>query len=248
LTVEDFERKPTGIEGLDNMIEGGIPRGDCVLVTGGPGTGKSTFAIQFLVTGCTGFDETGVYVTFEEREHKVIRNMKRFGWDLEPLIDSGRLILLSLIPSKSFASEYVIADTNRVQHRFDMEEITKFIEERVQDSKAERVVVDSITALGLMTPDEMELRQQVLELIGRMGELHTTCIFTAEKTETHGVEEYLSDGVIALVNTGGGKFPTMRIVKLRGTDHDRYWHPYEIGPEGIKVFYRERAFEEDEGL
>ncbi len=246
--MEDIVRKPTGIDGLDEMMEGGIPKGDCILVTGGPGTGKSTFAIQFLVTGCTQEDETGVYVTFEEREHKIIRNMARYGWDLRPLMEEGKLVLLSLIPTKSFASEYVIADRDRLQHRFDMDEVTKLIIQRIKDSGAERVVIDSITALGLMTADEMALRQQVLELIGRMGELDTTCIFTSEKSETPGVEEYLTDGVIALENTGGGKFPTMRIVKMRGTDHDRYWHPYEIGPRGIKVFYQERGFEEEEGF
>lgn len=244
--MEEITRKPTGIGGLDSIIEGGIPKGDSILVTGGPGTGKSTFAIQFLVTGCTQFDETGIYVTFEEREHKVVRNMARFGWDLKPLIEEGKFILLSLIPTKTFSSEYVVSDQTKLQHKFDIEEVTRIIEDKIKTTNAERVVIDSITALGLMTTDEMELRQQVLNLIGQLGNLETTCILTAEKSERHGVEEYLSDGVIALENTGGGKFPTIRIVKLRGTDHDRYWHPYEIGTEGINIFYQERSFDENE--
>ena len=96
----DIDRVKTGIPGLDELIEGGLPRGDTILIAGKAGTGKSILATQFIYKGAIDYDEPGVFVTLEEPPHLIKRNMLRFGMDLDALINEGKMSLVDLSPSK----------------------------------------------------------------------------------------------------------------------------------------------------
>ena len=107
----DIERVKTGIPGLDELIEGGFPRGDTILIAGKAGTGKSILATQFIYKGAIEYDEPGVFVTLEEPPHLIKRNMLRFGMDLDALIAKGKISIVDLSPrfDRFFVIETIIS-------------------------------------------------------------------------------------------------------------------------------------------
>ncbi|HEY9642016.1 MAG TPA: ATPase domain-containing protein, partial [Coleofasciculaceae cyanobacterium] len=137
-TIAGVQKIRTLIEGFDDISHGGLPVGRTTLVSGTSGTGKTLFAVQFLYHGIIHFDEPGIFVTFEESPIDIIKNARSFGWDLQELIDQGKLFILDASPDPE--GQDVIGN-------FDLSALIERIQYAIRKYKAKRVSIDSVTAV-----------------------------------------------------------------------------------------------------
>jgi len=225
-------RTRTGIPGLDDLLGGGIPEGNFVVVSGDPGSGKTSFCIEFLYNGITKYGENGVYISLEESEPEIVKQAAYYGFDLIPLIKEQRLRIEMIA-------------------LYDFEKLKNAIEEAVDSMKARRIVIDPGVVFRLFFDKELEARKSILELGRMLKRLGTTTIITNEITleNTHslfGLEEYVADGVILLYHTKiENRFiRSVGILKMRGTKISEKLHPLELGLNGLKVLSKQELFEE----
>jgi len=214
----------TGIDGLDEMIGGGIPKGSVVLVSGGTGSGKSILASQFLYKGITEFKEPGFYISFDERKRSMYRNLAKFGWNFSAYEAQKKFIFI----------EYPIHEAKE----FLSQENTLF--NLIVELGIERIVIDSITPLTMLYDDEQQKRQEMMKLIDTLRSWGTTTLLVSEsdgKKDTTGVEP-LCDGVIKLDSIEKKSFSikTLEVVKMRGVDHIQKAVPFKVTESGLKVY------------
>ncbi|MDP2840694.1 MAG: gas vesicle protein GvpD [Candidatus Methanoperedens sp.] len=245
-------RVKTAIPGLDELIEGGYVENDVILVTGGPGAGKTTFGIQYLVGGATTYNEPGVLVVMEETPSRMIRDSWRFGWDIEKLVAQKKLKIIYANPFK-YTKFVKTPETpmNVIASGKNIGDIFQQIQTEVTAIKAKRVFIDSITSLKLST-EPSEARYIISEFIKNLEYLDCTTLMTSEiyGREAFSVEEYLSSGVIRLhvFRVGGSRMRAIEILKMRGVKHDDTLHPYEIQEKGIVVHPTETVMNDEVSL
>jgi len=228
-----LERIRTGIKGLDELIQGGIPKGSSVLVSGGTGTCKTIFSMQFAYNGAMLLGEPALFVTIESNPKDIAWNMESFGWDIEKLKERQMLSIyrLKLAPKQSFADL--------------IDEELDTISGLVKEMKIKRLVVDSTTSFASLIGERAAVRSLLFKFTDGLKDLDCTTLLTAEtkggKTEfsAFGIEEFVADGVIALYFTPPNRSIFVR--KMRGTAHDKNVHPFEITGEGIVVKPREQV-------
>ena len=224
-----MERVPTGIPGLDELIEGGFPKGAVILLSGTCGTGKTLTSLQFLWYGIQR-GENCVYLSFEEPVEQVKNNAKQFGWDFEKAEKQGKVIMIRYDP-------------------FHVEEVIDIVVSSVRKINAERLVIDSISALGMYIRDPTEVRRSIYTLVSNIYKLGCTTILTSEilpdqlELSRFGVEEFLADGVIVYYYTRISTYfaRAITIWKMRYTNHSQRIHPYKITEKGIVVFPHEES-------
>jgi KaiC domain protein len=225
-----MERVETGITGLDEMLNGGIPRGHIVSVLGAFGTGKTCFATQFLYRGLTK-GEKGLFITLEEDEDAIVQNALSFGFELQPYIDQQLLGIFKVQPSEA---------------RKSIERIKSELPDLIAKSGVSRLVMDSISLLTMMFENTGEMRETLFGICQAIKKSGATAIFTAEARPENpnisrdGIVEYVSDGVIVLYYienlTGSSEIQTfIKILKMRRTAHSRKIKPYTLGKNGITV-------------
>lgn len=223
----------TGIKGLDELIQGGVPKGSSVLVSGGTGTCKTIFSMQFAYNGAMLLGEPALFVTIESNPKDIAWNMESFGWDIEKLKERQMLSIyrLKLAPKQSFADL--------------IDEELDTISGLVREMKIKRLVVDSTTSFASLLGERAAVRSLLFKFTDGLKDLDCTTLLTAEtkggKTEfsAFGIEEFIADGVIALYFTPPNRSIFVR--KMRGTAHDKNVHPFEITGEGIVVKPREQV-------
>jgi KaiC/GvpD/RAD55 family RecA-like ATPase len=222
----------TGITGLDELLNGGIPENHSVFLAGPAGSGKTTFCLEFLYRGAKEFDESGLYISFEETKQQLLKDLP-FSWELKPLLDRGKVNIVKYDP-------------------YQYEDIIDLIRSSVKENNAKRVVVDSLTALSLYVDNTKDVRKLILDMNETLRKLDCTTIYTGEIKSGHpdeisryGVEEFIADGVITLLLSQDGAELTNRVLvrKMRGTDHDKKIHPFKFQRDGLKVYAKEEAFE-----
>lgn len=225
----------TMIEGFDEISHGGLPIGRTTLVSGTSGTGKTLMAIQFLYHGIKYFDYPGLFVTFEESPRDIIQNAYSFGWDLERLIDDGKLFILDASPDP---------EGQEVVGSFDLSALIERIQYAVKKYKAKLVSIDSVTAVFQQYEAVSVVRREIFRLVARLKILGVTSIMTTERIEEYGavarfgVEEFVSDNVVIFRNVleGERRRRTAEILKLRGTTHMKGEYPFTITNDGINIF------------
>ncbi len=231
----EIERVATGVPGLDELIEGGLPKGRIVLITGTAGSGKTTLGMQFLYNGITRFEENGLFVTLEEEVADVVKDMSRYGWELEHLIDQKKLaIVQSPIPFELSEGKVSLDSLLDNVHRHAM----------AVDAK--RIVFDSVASLGLPYDDPVALRRDVLRLGALLRELGCTTLLLTEmlegetKVTRYGTEQFVAHGVISLHVTP--TYRAIQVVKMRGTNHDMGIHRLRIIETGLVITPGEGPF------
>jgi KaiC/GvpD/RAD55 family RecA-like ATPase len=238
-----IERVATGIPGLDELVEGGFPRGDTILIAGRAGTGKSILATQFLYNGATQYGEPGVLVTLEEPPHLIRRNMLRFGFDLAKLEEENMLALVDLSPSKD-ATPVTIGE----YPSFDLSGLEAIIMNHVNRLGAKRVVLDTLSIMAYKFKSRDILREEFFKLCAHLTKGNRTLLLTSEIPANHDglgvfdIEAFLASGVIVLYNETISKTSRSRsieVLKLRGSKHSSRIHSMRITDEGIKVWPEE---------
>lgn len=228
--ADDIARVKTGINGMDELLHGGIPANHTVLLAGPAGSGKTTFALEFLYNGISQFNENGLYVSFEETKDELIADLP-FNWDMDAAIKSGGINVVKYDP-------------------YQYEDIIGLIRSSVLENDAQRVVIDSLTALSLYVDDIKDVRKLILDMNEQLRKLDTTTLYVGEIKSSHpseisrfGVEEFIADGVITLTFGQKGSELTNQILvrKMRGTDHDKKIHPFKFEENGLKIYAKETA-------
>ncbi len=232
------ERIKTGIPGFDEILYGGIPKRNVVLLSGGPGTGKSIFGQQYLWAGLQK-GEPGILVTLEEHPVQVRINMKQFGWDVRKYEDEGLFAIVDAftagIGEAAKRERYVVRDPTDVGLLIDV------LREAIRDTGAQRVVVDSVSTLYLTKPSVA--RSIVLQLKKVLSGMGTTSILVSQVSVTErgfggpGVE-HAADGIVRLDldEINGELIRSLIVWKMRGTKHSMRRHPFEITDKGIIVY------------
>jgi circadian clock protein KaiC len=223
---------PTGIQGLDEVTGGGLPKGRVTLVCGSAGCGKSLLAMEFLVHGAVLNGEPGVCMDFEETEAKLAANVASLGFDLRDLAKRKKLLVDFVAVERC-----EIAETGE----YNLDGLFIRLAHAVKAIKAKRVVLDSIEALFSGLTDATILRAELRRLFHWLEDHKLTAIVTGEAGEhtltRHGLEEYIADCVISLDHRVTEQISTrrLRVVKYRGTSHGTDEYPFLIDCEGISV-------------
>jgi circadian clock protein KaiC len=237
-SVTGVQKIRTLIEGFDEVSHGGLPAGRCTIVSGTSGTGKTIFAMQFLYNGIIHFDEPGIFVTFEESPEDIIKNALSFGWNLQALIDQGKLFILDASPEPE--GQQIIGE-------FDLSALIARIEYAVEKFKAKRVSIDSVTAIFQQYSGNngvSMIRNELFIMVARLKKLQVTTVMTTERIDEYGpiarfdVEEFVSDNVVILRNVleMERRHRTIEILKLRGTTHMKGEYPFTISQDGVNIF------------
>jgi KaiC/GvpD/RAD55 family RecA-like ATPase len=229
----------TGISGLDDLIDGGIPEGSTTLLSGRSGSGKTIFGIQYLYHGASKMDEPGILVTLESRPNDLRAIASQFGWDLKDLESAGKLVILDAASSKAGLPT---SEKFALKRGFDMESLAEKIYSAIEETKAKRLVLDGISGLTLRFSEPAEVRRELYRISALLNELQVTSIFIGEVDNPYtqsreGVEQYIAQGLITLNlrENDGGLERDLLIWKMRMTSHSMKRHPYVIGKDGIKV-------------
>jgi len=248
------ERVRTGIPGMDEILHGGIPRRNVVLLSGGPGTGKSIFGQQFLYNGLLR-GEPGILVALEEHPVQVRINMSQFGWDIRKFEEEGLAAIVDAftggIGEAAKREKYVVPAPD------DFSSLVDVIRKAIRDIGAERAVIDSVTTLYITKP--AIARAIVMQLKKVLSGMGCTSILVSQVSVTErgfggpGVE-HAADGIIRLDldEIGGKLFRSLIVWKMRGTSHSMSRHPFDITDHGIIVYphktfsIRRRIIEEEE--
>lgn len=234
-----IEKIKTGIPGLDELLYGGIPKRNIVLLSGGPGTGKSIFGQQFLWAGLSQYDEPGILVCLEEHPAQIRRGMMEFGWDIRPYEEKGMFALVDAFTGG--IGEYAKRERYVVRDPEDVTLLIDIIRQAIRDVKAERVVIDSVSTLYLTKPSmARSILMQIKKVLAGLG---ATSILVSQVSVTErgfggpGVEHAV-DGIIRLdLDEINGELRRSLIIwKMRGTAHSMKRHPFEITNKGIVVY------------
>ncbi|ADT84683.1 MULTISPECIES: KaiC domain-containing protein [Thermococcus] len=233
------KRVKTGIPGMDEILHGGIPERNVVLLSGGPGTGKTIFSQQFLWNGLQ-MGEPGIYVALEEHPVQVRQNMAQFGWDVKKYEEEGLFAMVDAFTagigrSKEY-EKYIVHDLT------DLREFIDVLRQAIRDIGAKRVVVDSVTTLYINKP--AMARSIILQLKRVLAGTGCTSIFVSQISVGErgfggpGVEHGV-DGIIRLdLDEIDGELKRSLIVwKMRGTSHSMRRHPFDITDKGIIVYH-----------
>ena len=225
-------KSKTGIQGLDEITGGGLPKGRPTLICGGAGCGKTLLAMEFLVRGATQFNEPGVFMAFEETAKDLTKNVASLGFDLKDLIARKKIVL-----------DFVYVGDREIETsgEFDLEGLFIRLGHAIDSIGAKRVVLDTIEALFSRLPNQRILRAELHRLFRWLKEKGVTAIITGERGEDtltrQGLEEYISDCVIVLDHRVSDQVSSrrLRVVKYRGSTHGTNEYPFLIDEDGISV-------------
>ncbi|MFY9841299.1 MAG: circadian clock protein KaiC, partial [Xanthobacteraceae bacterium] len=222
----------TGIDGLDEVTYGGLPKGRPTLLCGSAGCGKTLFGMTFLYNGAVEYNEPGVFLAFEERPEDLIKNVGSLNYDVEKLISEKKL-----------AIDHVQIERTKIAEsgEYDLEGLFIRLGYAIDSIGAKRVVVDTIETLFSGLENEQLLRSELRRLFEWLKEKGVTAIITGERGEgtltRYGLEEYVADCVILLDNRVHDQLTTrrLRIVKYRGSAHGTNEYPFIIDEQGVTV-------------
>ncbi|UOM34761.1 circadian clock protein KaiC [Acuticoccus sp. I52.16.1] len=234
--VKELPKLSTGIAGLDEISNGGLPRGRSTLIAGTAGSGKTVLALQFLYCGVHFFEQNGVLVTFEETPVDMMANVASFGWGLEEMVEANKIAIVDAAPDPS---ENVVEAGGH-----DLAALMARIEGAVRRVKADRVILDAVGALFPQFSDSLLVRRELQRILAGLRELGVTTIINLERTDDEGavgrfgIEEFVADNVLLMRNRLDmeKRRRTIEILKFRGATHQKGEYPFTIDDQdGVTV-------------
>ncbi|MHC1709772.1 MAG: KaiC domain-containing protein [Methanomassiliicoccales archaeon] len=224
-----IEKVKTGLDGLDEMLFGGIPKGSTVVVMGSFGTGKTTFGLQFLNQGLAE-GEKGIYISLEEDRESILADAEAHGWDLRGKLNEKQLEIVKLEPNDA---------------KVTIQRIKSELPEFIKKFGASRIVIDSVSLLNMLFDSDHDRRTNLFNLSQMVKKTGATLLMTAEVKDDNpfasrdGLIEYVADGVISLryleMQSRNELMLSLRIIKMRRTEHSRKITPYSITNKGLEV-------------
>src|SRR2546422_5855911 len=234
--IAEGGRVKTGVVELDEMLRGGFMPGDAVMLAGSAGTGKTTLALQYLVSGVK-LGEPGVYVTFEELPDQIYRDAKNFGWDLRKMEEQDKFRVICTSPSLVLES----GDGS-------------LLDDVLHDIQPRRLVIDSLSHLEMFVKKD-DMRMEAYRVIRYLKTRGISSVLLWESPQISGAYfsltdvglSFLVDCIVALkpVEIESSMRKALVVLKMRGSDHDKRLREYEITSAGIKI---ESAFSNYEGI
>ena len=230
--LEGLQKEPTGIPGFDEITGGGLPQGRPTLICGSAGAGKTLFSMEFLVKGAMLHNQPGVFMSFEETDEELSKNVASLGFDVKQLIAEKKLLL-----------DYVFIERSEIEEtgEYDLEGLFLRLGYAIDTIGAKRVVLDTLEALFSALPNEAIIRAELRRLFRWLKDKGVTAVITCERGDgtltRYGLEEYVADCVILLDHRVHNQISTrrMRIVKYRGTAHGTNEYPFLIDEQGFSV-------------
>ncbi len=226
------ERISSGVPGLDELMYGGIPCGNLVVLSGDPGSGKTILCWQFVHEGAAKFGENAVYVSLEESEDVIFQGALEFGWDLKKLVAERKLVIVTV-------------------ELYDFERLKVAIEDNVKAINARRLIIDPGVIFRLFFERELDARKRIVSLGKMLRTLNVTAIITNEisldrESSLYGLEEYVADGVILLYHTRlKNRFVrSVAVLKMRNTEIMETLKPLKIGNDGVRILAKAELFDE----
>jgi circadian clock protein KaiC len=229
------DRLKTGIAELDEMLGGGFLQGDAVMLAGGPGTGKTNLALEYLMAGVAS-GQSGIYLSFEELPEQIYRDAANFGWDLRSMENENKLRVMCTSP------EVVLAGSGAAE----------LLADSINEIKARRIVVDSLSHLSMFVKGD-DIRKETYRLMRYFKTKNLSSILIWESPQTQGQSfavadaglSFIVDAIILLrfVEIDSNIRNAITVLKLRGSAHDKRLREYEITQEGIKILAPFGGFE-----
>ena len=226
-----LDKCPTGIKGFDEVTEGGLPKNRITLISGKAGSGKTLLGIDFLINGAINYNERGVFISFEETEDELYKDVASLNLDLQGLVSQKKIVL-----------KHVLLERRDIQQSdFNLEGLLVILEHAIESIGAKRVVLDSIESLFAGITDAGILRLEIKRFLRWIKEKQVTAIITGEPGQDsytrHGLEEYISDCIIYLDNRVNEQVSIrrIRVIKYRGSNHGTNEYPFVIDKDGLSV-------------
>ncbi len=240
----NIELIKTGIEGLDAILGGGFPLGWVIVVAGGPGSGKTTLATEFVVQGCLK-GEPGILVTMNEPRSHVLTTMKNFGWDLEFL---EREELLTILDYSATNVLYSIHKQGMKDGGPSLNFMIDQLQDKIDSTGAIRLMIDPLNAFSFLFQDKFSMRRELHKLFGMLAGRKTVSLTTLELGSSEApftVEEFLAYGVVRIYHKkiGRHRVRSIEVVKLRGLNQERSTFPFEISANGCRVYESSETFD-----
>jgi KaiC/GvpD/RAD55 family RecA-like ATPase len=232
----------TGIPGFDSIISGGFRQGRTIVLSGPPGSGKTTFGMQFIYSGAKDFDEPGVYVTLSQSPDEIKSDFKSFGWDIERLLDDGRLIIIDARPFKMEEGFIALDESLYRGETLPFMHLTQLILSSIKRIDAKRLVIDSLTVLGMQYTNSFYVRQGLQGMVHVLEDQHCTSILISESNATKEnvpIEWYVASGIVLLhhVRKEDTMERTIQVVKMRGLRHSEQIFPIKLGESGLQIMH-----------
>jgi len=237
----------SGINGLDELINGGFPEGRVILVIGGPGTGKTIMCSQFLYKGIYEHQENGVFVSLDESKEHFYTEMQKFGWDFRKaeeqrkfaFVDATRMSRVAMLKEKLYKEE----SSSLRGKQLSIDRLIEDLQAKILLTKAKRVVVDTLASLIYRFPDPIERRTIIVDLIESLADMGVTSLVTTELgylgLERNALEEeFLVHGVIMMQTlfSGGTTTRAIQVEKMREAKVNPSLVPYSIDQNGIEIY------------
>ncbi len=231
----------TGIPGFDSIISGGFREGRSIVLSGPPGSGKTTFGMQFLYSGAKDFDEPGVFVTLSESPTEIKNNFKTYGWDIQKLVDEGRMLIIDARPFKMEEGFVALDESLYRGETLPFMHLTQLILSSIKRIEAKRLVVDSLTVLAMQYTNIFYARQGLQGMIHALEDQLCTSILISEYTENQKTpsEWYVASGIILLhhVRREDTMERAMQVIKMRGIRHSEQIFPIKLNESGLQVLH-----------
>jgi circadian clock protein KaiC len=242
---------PTGVDGLDQILGGGIPTGRSVLILGEPGAGKTTLCSLFLANGYSRFGENGVYVSLEESKGHLFREMARFGINFAAAEMQKQFVFVDASPLRHVPNIVKASNISIGKKEFSLLALMDSVKRAVEIVSAKRVVIDPLSYLVFQYTNSAELRGALIDLMDALAGLDATVLMTCELRSSGSIvrsriqmEEYVAHGTIIMqsLHVGPGLVRVIQVQKMRECDADRQPRPYVINKEGIVVYPKENVY------
>lgn len=243
-------RIKTGIDGFDEIIEGGLLQGRQYLLSGSPGSGKTTFGVQFLAAGALA-GEPGAYIALSESIDTIVEDMSRYNFHVNELIDKKKLFFLDIGPNKNYGeyNDFSTIITPDYDQKIDdspettppsPQSVFKNVETLVKHTGVKRLVLDSLSAIRFTAQSPAQEERSIGKFIRNLKTLDCTTILLSEliKPDAYTIEQFASHGVIFLHNfmdKNDRMTRALQIIKMRGTKHDCDMRTLEFTPKGLRV-------------
>ncbi|MGI0007277.1 MAG: RAD55 family ATPase [Nitrosotalea sp.] len=239
--MEEVIQVRTGIPGFDSMLVGGFRHGKTISLSGSPGSGKTTFGMQFLYSGAKDFDESGIFVTLSQSPTELKNDCKSLGWDIQKLIDDGRIVIIDARPFKKKEGFIALDESFYHGEPLPFMHLTQLILSSIKKIGAKRVVVDSLTVLTMQYVNNFYIRQGLQGLVYALEDQPCISLLISEVDayEKSPIEWYVTSGVILMshVRKEYSMERTIQVLKMRGLKHSEQIFPIKLNEMGIQIMH-----------